>query len=451
MSTTLLSISGFALMASTSISASAEVRLRNFNQIKSQYGLHEYAYDLRNTKNLKIAILDNDFAGFPQSMDSLPEGTEYVRGPLASGPTADQGGHGLLMAQIVWNLIKSPQSAPKFYLMQANGITNFKAAIDSAIEKRVDMILYAANWETGGNFDGKGFINREVNRATREGITWINAAGNYHGQIFNSPVVVNPATQSLRLPGPNDTLTFEVKYSQTPVKLTLSWNDYKNEEEFQTQKDLDWEIVDWTGKVFPIRNLKQGTRSRCGDKPAYAQGERSDSLHSREEDTVMLGDGVYYLRIIDCSGNFTTDDKIRLVMQSAKPDAIKFDHATRNYEIMPPADNPSVITVGDMSPVSAIGPTTDGRIKPDLILPFTKVEMSDGKVFNGGSSIAAAIYAGIYANLWSYNQKLNRSYTMKYLEKLRNEQRNDRRYPRTNGIGPIWRTPTTGEFDSVFW
>lgn len=447
---TLFALSLGAISASP---ASAEVRVKNARELKSALGLNDYHSSLHRAKDLKIAILDNDFEGLAQNLDSLPSGTQYIRGPLNAPSASVEAGHGLLMAQVVWNLLKERgEKAPQFYLIQANGFTNFTAAVDSAIEKNVDVILYAATWETASNYDGRGFLNAVVNKATAKGITWINAAGNNHRSVFSSNIDVDSESGLVKLPGANDTLTFSVKYTNTPVKLTLSWNDYKDYENHQTLKDLDFEIRSWTGQVIRARTFAQGPETKCEAAPRYSQGARQASLHPREQDTVVLDEGVYHLRIIDCSGNFNAaSDKLKVIVQSTKPGAVELDQAQGFYEVTPPADNPNVITVGDRSPVSSLGPTFDGRVKPDLLLPSIKLEMSDGRIFQGGSSIAAAAFTAVYGTMWSRQPKLKRSHVMKYLERFsrRVDERGQRRSYTTHG--PMWFTPSPWELDALVW
>jgi len=84
---------------------------------------------------------------------------------------------------------------------------------------------------------------------------------------------------------------------------------------------------------------------------------------------------------------------------SAVPeDAIRFLDATGEEELYPPADDPRVITVGDLSPSSSIGPTADRRVKPEVLLEDSRAYFTDGDV-SAGSSNAAAYFAGIVAIL----------------------------------------------------
>lgn len=432
----------------SSTSAHAQLRVRNARELRSSYGLEAFTTRPEELSKLKVAILDNSFEGFLQNKDSLPQSAEFIRGPLRTPPSSgstSSAGHGLLMAQVLWALSGSRPEGPKLYLIEAGGITNLRAAIDRTMELKVDIVLYASTWETGGNFDGQGFINAAVTRAAQSGILWINAAGNDHNMTFTGRVSSDPATGALRLPGPGGMLSFSNKLTNNPVKLTLSWSDYKNSEDSQTLKDLDWELSDWTGTRVPLKNFKQGSKSTCEDSPSYARGARDASLHPREQDEVTLQEGVYQLRVYDCSGNFVPTDRIRVVIQSPKGDSVEFIEANGAYEINLPADNPNVVTVGDLSPVSSIGPTLDGRAKPDFRLQDTRVEMSDGVSIPMGSSVASAIFAGVVVQLKSQEPRLSKTTLDKFRAKLASEQRAEK------SVGPIWRTPGASELPTLFW
>ena len=57
-----------------------------------------------------------------------------------------------------------------------------------------------------------------------------------------------------------------------------------------------------------------------------------------------------------------------------------------------------MLTVGDPSPSSAVGPTADRRVKPDVILADSRAFFTDGEA-SAGSSNAAAYVAGVVAVL----------------------------------------------------
>jgi hypothetical protein len=430
--------------------AHAQTRVANAQQLRAGLNLESYRVDDGRLAELKIAVLDNSFEGYLQDRRQLPPSTQFIEGPSRGASGISSGaGHGLLMAQAVWAMAKFQADGPKFYLIQANGITNLRAAIDKAIDLKVDVILYSVNWETGGNFDGNGFINAEVKRATEKKILWINAAGNYRGTVLNGQVDTDQATGDLRLPGPGNKVQFSNELDANNVTLTLSWNDYKDSEEHKTSKDLDLELQDVSGTVIPLKNFRQGARNTC-DRRANANDENAEvrraSDHAREQVSVKLDRGSYTLRILDCSGNFTpASDDFRLNVMADKTGSVQLRQASRGGEIMIPADNPSVLTVGDRSPISALGPTTDGRAKPDLLMTDSSLNMTDGRQNIFGSSTAAALFAGVAIVLKSQNAEITKKEFDDYLKKLRREQRISERDP------VRWRTPSPSELSSWTW
>jgi subtilisin family serine protease len=85
------------------------------------------------------------------------------------------------------------------------------------------------------------------------------------------------------------------------------------------------------------------------------------------------------------------------------------DGGTKSPYMGVPADAPSVITVGavradkTIASFSSIGPSFDGRIKPDVMAQGEKTVVSDengGSIFLSGTSFSAPIISGMLACLW---------------------------------------------------
>lgn len=86
------------------------------------------------------------------------------------------------------------------------------------------------------------------------------------------------------------------------------------------------------------------------------------------------------------------------------------------YYVNTPADADSVITVGAITPDSSLasfssrGPTADGRIKPDVVVPGTKVVAAwkdGGYARLGGTSFASPQVTGIVAQMLQVNPALS--------------------------------------------
>lgn len=364
--------------------------------LQIKLGMKDYlssALVLRNLENLKIAVLDNGFNGFDPTKGLLPSSTEM---PVLTSFPQSPTNHGLRMAQIIWGLTgKAISRSPKFYLLNTNGFSNFKASVDFAINNKVDFILYSQVWPFGGNLDGTGFINATVNRAINAGILWVNAAGNNHLSTHTNQINPEGTQNGFLIYQERDHFRFQNKWDENIVHITLSWTDFSDSENYNTKKDLDLFVFNSQGIQIASSELIQR-----GESPE--SGDPKLSSHAREMITLEgLNRGDYRIQVKVKSSNFTKNDTFRILLKSDK--AITFIDKTENGDIMPPADNPNVITVGDASDErSSLGPTLDGRTKPDIVIKDGQVEFTDGSTAVG-SSTAAALFASVLCLLKSYD------------------------------------------------
>lgn len=400
----------------------AAVQMENAQTIRTALGLNQYAHRA-NLNTVKIAIIDNGFSGFEPDGKYLPLSAtlvsqynpEFIKKYSLGDPNyhlaAAQTEHGRIMAQVIWGITGAHAEGPRFYLLNANGITNFRRAVRYAIEEKVDIILYAQNRECCGNYDGGGFLNAIVNEATSQGILWINAAGNYGGNVYNGYL---NQKQEFRLKSHLD---------ENPAQVILTWNSSGPQENSGTEKDLDLFIYDENSREVAKSELKQVL-----EKPTLGEGE---TFLPRERIRFTFNKnrrGNFRIVVRAKSSNFTNQDQIRLVVIPEKPptfnpekngmvDSVELLDATRSGEIMVPADNPNVITVGDLGRYSSQGPTADGRTKPEIILEGSAVSFSDGQSSEGTSN-AAAVFAGVVAVLKSYRVDLNRNTILSFPKQL---------------------------------
>jgi hypothetical protein len=406
-------------------------RLAHVETIRKSLGLTPAYDNLPGIGRLKIAVLDYGFDGLERGASRyLPESTvvvehydpAFVRRFRLGDPDyrksfAPLNGHGRSLAQIVWAVAGSHPGGPQFYLLNANGPTMLRRAVRYAIEAKVDIILFAGTFEGGGNGDGRGPINRIVAEALAADILWINAAGNYGGHVYNGPVEILPSGYLHLGNGPdNSGLRVRNRLDENTITITLTWNDYREQEDAGTTKDLDLYVENWQGWVLGSSEQRQvAANSPPVPEPNARPGPapRPESRNPRERivltDLAADPDNDYLIRIKAKGGTFTPDDRIRVLITSSREtyfdpatgqpaDAIDFRDATRTGELYPPADNPLVITVGDPSPASARGPTADHRRKPDIILEDSTAAFTNGDVTSGASN-AAAYFTGVAALL----------------------------------------------------
>ncbi len=356
---------------------------KNINQIQSQLGFNKY-YSYPNTKTLKVAVLDKGFQGFENEIGkTLPASTRYIAGPV-NDPENVQTEHGLRMAQIMMalmtNSMQSMQFAPELTLYNVFGYSNFKAAIDDAINNKVDVILYSEVWEYGGNFDGQGFFNEQVNRATNAGIVWINAAGNFALTTYNSGI--NTLNDKwVDLPNQNHSIMIRCQAKECATKIVLSWNDFKNDVSLGTDKDLDLALTDDLLNIIEVSSLRQSNDPN-ESRPGF-------SKYPREIISAKLSTGTYFIRVKNQSQNFNSSHKLRITVDG---NDIEMPSHSLSETLLNPADNASVITVGASD--SAKSSTSDRLNKPDIFAP-SSIIFENGAEFRGSSNSAAIVAAGV--------------------------------------------------------
>lgn len=367
--------------------------LLDSKEIAAKAGISNFHKKNEIGHRIKIAVLDNGFAGWQQAIGkTLPPNTKYIEGPVNQPLNTD---HGTKVAEIAYSMATGKAlvdntnlvGGPEILLINANGFSNFKHAITTVIDKDVDIVLYAQVWEFGGNFDGQGFINREVERALERGVTWINAAGNYGLSTFQGNIQNGSDSRYLLLPYANRFVRLRVGANNTKVKLVLSWTDFQDSSDYRTSKDLDLIVSDDSGNELAVSKLHQD-----GEPHTENAGEYSD--HARETLELMLDRGLYYLKIENRSHNFSSNDRFRL---SADGRGILFLDRTTDNTIMIPADHSQVIAVGATDTIDSASRAESDELpaKPEMLFP-SNIMFAHGQRVQG-TSAAAAVAAGAFA------------------------------------------------------
>jgi hypothetical protein len=457
-------------------------RMVNASEVRRRLGLVPGYEGVASVAKIKIAILDFGFEGVGDDRPYLPRSAEvverydadFVRRFNLGDPAYHKGlqplnRHGRVMAQIVWEVTGARPGGPKFYLLNANGPTMLRRAVRYAIEQKVDVILFSGTFEGGGNGDGRGPINRIVDDALAAGILWINSAGNYGRHVYSGPVsILSDGYLRLRAGSDIASLRFRNRIDENAVTVTLTWNDYRDEEDAGTDKDLDLFVEDWSGRRIGSSEKVQLAKDRePGPNETRNPRERVVLTDLPADPDVRTDPNyTYRIRVRRKRGQFVPTDRIRILLTASREyyvapgsdsprEAVEFLDATGDEEVYPPADNPRVLTVGDSSPESSIGPTTDRRVKPDVIVADSRAYFSDGEV-TAGSSDAAAYVAGVVAVLRAAEPALRPTHLLR-LAALgpavpASAARGRNNQPATIAPGfHYWRTPSRAQVVETLW
>lgn len=409
--------------------------LRDAATKRKALGIEHYFADRaklqQNLAKMTVAVLDVGFGDLtPANVEAqLTKGSKiiskYDKGACQgqefqfAPPRPDQkyakDPHGMQMAQTWFGVTGFFKNAQKFLLYNANGVPAFTCAVRDIIDNtKPQIVLFSANWETFGNYNGTGPVNDLVAEAVDEGIIWINAAGNYGGLVYNvaADVAKGETGAWLKLGGAENPyfLPFKNTLDDNPVTVKIAWTDDGSDRQLEA-------------RLFPAGVIKDvNTKSLAVSKPIPEEmipgkpRELGASLHAP-----LKGRGGvnYYLAISVNKGTFTAKDNVRITIthpkmeyidpETNKPTSvIQFvDKSKRGREIMDPGSGAG-LTIGSNINASAMGPTMDGRGKPELILEEYHAQFTDGTgAF--GTSYSAAYFAGIVNLMKAAHPKLKQS------------------------------------------
>ncbi len=379
----LVAMTAFALQTS----AFAKSPFTNFKSLAKETGFSTLYKEVGKLgRKAKLAIIDVGFDGYEKELGkSLP--SDIVFHPPIQDQDAESAkeAHGLFVAQVAYAFLSNDgeddRLVPQIHLMGGKGFTNLKNAINQAIEEKVDVILYASDWEYGNNFDGKGFINQIVSKATDKGILFIKSAGNYALTTYNGSIKTGDEDW-VELPGKNKSLEMKcetvAKDEKCPLRIVLSWNDYKDDIEAGTNKDLDLVVTDDTLNILGKSVLTQTTNANIGV---------GETKFPREIVEISVPKGTYFIRVKNRSGNFDSSDMLRVMVAGQGAVLLKTDTAS---SMTNPADHPDVITVGAFDFERSSLSLETG--KPE-IFTASLMEISDTEIIKGSTSSAAIVAA----------------------------------------------------------
>jgi len=342
-------------------------------------------------KGVTIAILDLGFGGtrMPalQAAGELPtkarletQSFDSVNGLAGRNAYGNLTNHGELVAQTVFDY------APKASYIFVNYHTeqDFQAAVNWLIQRNPDVVVHSNSF-IEGPFDGTGDAAEAVDRASASGIAWVNSAGNYAEKHWRGPWADAAGGGVLDWPQPNWTFTAG---ANTPITFALSWNQDPGAELTDLDMAVDHRNDDGSWAEVASSRDSQAT----GARPA----ERITSYLSPT-------DGTFRLRVVLAAGP-PPGGELTLFSREVTLDVLG-DPGVGS--VPTPGDAESAITVGAvdwsnnaLKSYSSRGPTTDGRMKPDIVAPTnTRVRVATGPKSVGGTSNAAPNVAGALALL----------------------------------------------------
>lgn len=323
----------------------------------------------------RIGILDQGFGGIDDFETANSVSVIFQQNRTEQEINEDSITHGTNVLTIIHSIAPDAQ----FYVCSYLSFAQLALCIDWMVASGVNIINHSAG-VPALPLDGTGQWASEVDRAVREGILWVNAAGNfadgYISDFFNDNNL--NTYHEFRGSGIIETLAIN-SINETVGRIMLSWEG--TDDRSANEIDLDLEIIDISQNIIATSANKQtGQSSQVALE--VAQIDMSQPFGVRVRNTDSNGSEVHFVLFIEFA---------------SLPSGLS------SQSIITPGDSINALTVGalqgnSIAPYSSRGPIATGAIKPDLVAPGEIILPNDRSFV--GTSAAAPIVAGVAALVW---------------------------------------------------
>ncbi len=333
---------------------------------------------------VKIGIIDLGFTSYAtsQSTGDLPANltiTDYT------GNGTGGGTHGTNVAEIVYDMAPGAE----LYLAKIGSVLQLEQAMNDMLAAGIKIINHSVAWFGAAFYDGTGDICTITDTAETNGMQWVNAAGNSRPDHYLGTFADADSDLRHEFATAQNYNTINLTVDKT-VTLVLNWDAYPT-----TAIDYNFYLYD-------------------GDPDAGGT-----LVASSEDRQNGVGVGDYPYEVITYTPALTATYYIVVKKYDSATAHIPFtlfslgpSLGTKIFtsSIVQPADCYSVLSVGAVDLVDGVewfsseGPTTDGRIKPEVSAP-NRVITSLSSSFSG-TSAASPHVAGAAALLLSADPTL---------------------------------------------
>ena len=351
-------------------------------------------------QGVKVAIIDVEFKGADELLGEMPARwryRDYTDEGIYAGEDLDV--HGTACAEIIHDMAQEAELT----LLKIGDLLDLENAKDLCIREGIDIINHSMGWFGTGIGDGRGRACDIVNDAADNGILWVNSAGNnaqshYYG--FWSDDDSNHDSNNWHNFSPEEEFLYFEAEKGDEIRVFLTWNDWPDSRQ---NYDLYLYYIDSSGglervvastdrqNVFggvPVERIEHKVE-RSGD---YGIAVRSEDARPRRLKIWSLNHDFKKYGVAENSIGSPADARGAMSVG-----AIHFDY----YDL------------GRIADYSSRGPTTDDRVKPELVAPsgVSTVSYGESEVFYGytGTSAAAPHVAGAAALIKSANPSYSRT------------------------------------------
>ena len=338
---------------------------------------------------IRIGVLDMGFAGYHALLGTeLPERVEVER----FGDWDPEEVHGTACAEIIHEI--APDAELFFAWYDGSDATEGEA-VNWLLSRGVRIISHSAGAIVGPR-DGSGREAQLVDSVAAQDVLWVNSAGNQAQSHYRAPFTdadgdgiheFSPAQERMALyPYPGSLV----------LKIFLMWDDVWG----QANQDYQLYLTDRTGETLASsENVQNGGQEQNPVEYIF---------------NLQLSDEALYVAV----KAFNVDRPATL---DIFVDGADVAYPSPEYSLVIPADAMGALAVGaahwrrdTLASYSSRGPTTDGRLKPEISAPTGVSTASYDEPFEGTSSSAPHV-AGTAALVWQAYPEFTRRQVIDFL------------------------------------
>ncbi|MBN1454069.1 MAG: S8 family serine peptidase [Anaerolineales bacterium] len=328
---------------------------------------------------IRVGILDQAFGDFLSFEATSGKSVSVIPGADKNSLSADTVTHGTDVLAI----INAIAPGAELYACRYTTFDQYVGCIDWFITSGVKIINHSVG-VPALPLDGTNIWAREVDRAARSGILWVNAAGNFAGGYISDFFTDTNLNSYHEFRGSGITESLGVNpISSAYGRVMLSWEG--NDQYAANEIDFDLEVIDFGENI--IAESRQPQTGNPGEIALeWTQVQMSQPFGVRVRNVDGRGEQVHFVLFVEFA---------------SLPGGIGRE------SIIAPGDSLSALTVGGLqgyqvAPYSSRGPLSSGVIKPDLVAQ-AEIMLPNGRLFVG-TSASAPVASGVAALVWEANR-----------------------------------------------
>jgi len=348
-------------------------------------------------KGINMVVADMQFYSNDLTKTVIPDNTTFeVRHSYSSDQV-----HGTACSEVIAQIVPDVKL---YQIFAGNTPLQFLDAINNIenLGDKIDVISCSCGFPIGpGLFNVHDDLYYAIKNLTSNGTIWVNSAGNdaecHWSGSFNDPDMNGFNNFS----GSDESINITLNRGDD-MKIYLTWNDWPDPNYGNSTQDYALWVLGPTESDLKV-----------ADDPQI--GRRND--FPQEICYMPIGHNGIYQILIEKKNANVSNAQFHLFVKSDKKNICLDEYGVAEGSLNSVACSDNVITVGavnsnskEIMPYSSRGPTSDGRVKPDIVGPTNITTISTYPWPFTGTSAATPAVAGCIALILNHGGDLNEIY-----------------------------------------